>query len=141
MGGKLFKSSDSSDSSTNNSDSTTETNNKFIRINREYITTKYKDGILRLILIVALMGAWISAAAAPRAMNTFFGPMWIGFNSTRTAFLIIAVAAFVFSIIVFMVNFINLVRFEAYERHVKKWSIVVSKALCFLIIFRPVLFH
>ncbi len=128
MGGKLFKSSDSSSdsSTTNNSSDTNSDNKKFIKLNREYITTKYKDGILRLVLIVALLGAWIAAAAAPRALNSFFGPMWIGFNSTRTAFLIITVAAFVFSIIVFIVNFINLARFEAYERNVKKWSIVVS---------------
>ena len=131
MGGKLFKSSESTatnrstNDSNDNSDSS-DSNNKYIRINREYITTKYKDGILRLILIVALMAAWIASAAAPRVMNSFFGPMWMGFSSTRTAFLIVSVAAFVFSIIVFMVNFVNLVRFEDYERHVKKWSIVVS---------------
>ncbi len=71
------------------------------------------------------MGGWISAASIPRAFDMF--QLWEDYYAARTAYLVIVVAAFVFSILVFMVNFVNLIRIEAYEANVKKWSIVVSK--------------
>ena len=72
------------------------------------------------------MGGWISAACVPKVYSQFAMTMWLDYNASRTAYLVIIVAAFIFSIIVFMVNFINLVRFEWYEKTVKKWSIVVN---------------
>ncbi|RNA33764.1 hypothetical protein BpHYR1_046958 [Brachionus plicatilis] len=70
-------------------------------LNKEYLSPK--SGFLRIALIVVLLAAWISAAAAG---NT-------GYRSNRDAFLAFAIIGFVLSIIILVLNILNLIKIPA----------------------------
>ena len=58
------------------------------------------------------LGGWIAAAAIPKNSSFENSDGNGGFTSTRTAYLVFSIAAFLISIIVFILNFLNLVNFS-----------------------------
>ena len=58
------------------------------------------------------MGGWIAAAAIPKNSSFENTDGNGGFTSTRTAYLVFSIAAFLISIIEFLLNFLNMVNFS-----------------------------
>ena len=85
---------------------TTEPPSDKIGITKNYLLSP--KGIARLILIVFLLGCWISALVAikdsERADNGDYG----GFTSTRIAYLVFSIAAFILFIVEFIFEFFNI---------------------------------
>lgn len=88
-------------------------------LNKEYLSPK--SGFLRLALILVLLAAWISAAAAGRSF----------FSANRDAFLAFAIIGFVLSIIIFVFNIFNLVEIQAIST--VPWIIIVNTIKLFII--------
>lgn len=92
-------------------------------LNKEYLSPK--SGFLRFALIIVLLAAWISAAAAGVTI----------YSSNRDAFLAFAIIGFVLSIIIFVFNIFNLVEIQAISNI--PWILIVNiqKFIIYLLIF------
>ncbi|CAF0877709.1 unnamed protein product [Brachionus calyciflorus] len=84
-------------------------------LNKEYLSPT--SGFLRLALIIALLAAWISAAAVGDTGSSKY-------DATRTAFLVFSIMGFILSIIIFVLNLLNLVNMP--QLAMIPWTIVFA---------------
>lgn len=85
---------------------TTEPPSDKIGITKTYLLSP--KGIIRLILIVFLLGCWIAALVIIKDYDRADNSEYNGFRSTRVAYLVFSIAAFIIYIIEFLWEFFNI---------------------------------